>query len=140
MTDRAMAALVLGAQGETYIFNLFQRAQRSPVYAPPGDIRLDDGAGISIEVKASLPNAGRGRFQFCLYKEGHTDARKSDVTILLAYPTRAHRPVLLAIPRARLNGAKSIKLPGDLGNYHGKWSWFFGLSKATAELQGSIER
>lgn len=132
---KAHDALALGHLGEKYVYGLFERAGRKPVFGPPGDIRLDGGSGVSIEVKASLPNAGRNRYQFCLYREGKTDAKKSDLTILLAFTSVDARPVLLAIPRARLNGAKSIKLPANLGGYTGKWSWFFGFDRAIVEIE-----
>jgi len=133
-----MDKLTLGYKGESFVYQLFERAGRGPSFSGPADIRLADG--LTIEVKASLPSKGkRKRFQFCLFRKTQdgvvkTDARRADLLILLAYKSTESAPVIFVIPNARLNGGKSIKLPADLGKYSGKWSWFAGFNRAVEEV------
>ena len=134
-----MDRLELGWSGEQFVVNLFRAAGVTARHnVGPGDILL--GNGLAVEVKASLPGrAGRMRFQFCLYREQDgvvkTNALKSDLVILLAYPKVGVAPVVFGIPSERLKGQKTLKLPRDLSAYTGKWSWFRGLGRAYNELR-----
>lgn len=148
MTDKALQALELGHKGESYIFALFERAGRNPIPAPRGrgDIVLDGGEGLSIEVKASTltrSGDGRRRYQFCLYRQMgqvvKTDARRSDILILLAYADLDKNPVLFCIPTRRLNGTKTLKLPTNLNAYAGWVSHYRNFNRALDELGQGVE-
>ena len=139
---RAMRALELGHRGEKYIFDLMQKAHRDPIYAPRGrgDIILDGGRGLSIEVKsATVGKSGRRRFQFCLRRVDRdgtvrTNAKNADLLILLAYRDAETNPAVFAIPTSRLNGTKTLKLPANLTAYCGTWSYYRNFDRAALEL------
>ena len=127
----------LGAQGEVFVLDLFRSAGVDAEQGGPGDIIL--GNGVTLEVKASLPTGKRQRYQFCLYRAYEhrvkTDARKSDLVVLLAYATPKSDPTVFVIPSSRLNGQKNIKIPSEIGRYTGKWSWFIGWDRALNEVE-----
>jgi len=128
-------AQTLGKLGEKHILDLLLSAGVDAQPGGPGDIIL--ASGLALEVKAArLTQRTSGhsrRWQFCLYRQGKTDYRRSDLVVLLAYRDVGRDPEVFVIPAGRLNGNKTLKLSENPNL--SKWAAFRGWDRCLDELE-----
>lgn len=77
-----------------------------------------DGEVIKIEVKGSRQGADK-KWRFTLYKEGHTDARKSDMIMFVQFHVSGLVALYLA-PVAFFGGAHQAVIGTHAEKYRGK--------------------
>ena len=106
----------------------------------PADLLVD---GLSIEVKAArlapYRSDGRRGFQFCLRRNGHTDARRAAVVVLLAYWDVASDPVAFVIPSEAVGDRCKVVIPNrQPWLYGGRWARFYQRWELLADLLGEV--
>lgn len=107
-----------------------------------GDLRITDtrtGVSLSIEVKTAKRGKNRRSWQFCMMKKGHTNCRKSDLTVLVAIDDH-NRPFLYIIPSCVIF-AKNITLPSHPTAYKGKYAAFrqYDQTLDIADMQATMK-
>lgn len=111
-----------GNFGEAWVIDLLRGLGLLADYGGVGDILV---GGISIEVKIARPSlhtVGRNlRYQFCLWRNGHTEFR-SDYLVLLCSPDSQHVTDVYVIPGKCVD--HKHKLVVSCSDYTGKWSKF----------------
>ena len=116
----------LGDLGEVYVARKLRGVGLNVIVGGVADLVA---GGAVIEVKAALKrpyrNGGYLGYQFCLWRDGHTDHRRSDVVVLLCYYDLEMDPVAFVVPTERIGSRRKIVIPGSPWTYTGRWSrWY----------------
>jgi hypothetical protein len=136
-----MDNVTLGSVGEAHVARELREVGLAVEEATgPADLVAGwaPAEGLAIEVKAAQrgPYRADGRlgYQFCLRRDGHTDARHADVLVLLCYYDPDADPVAFVIPTEVVGNRRKIVIPNRPWDYSGMWSRWYRSWEVVAEL------
>jgi hypothetical protein len=115
----------LGMNGELHIQNMLKNLNFD-VFTPEGDFSGDlsvfswaYGMTFKIEVKTAKKGID-GSYKFCLYREGKTNCKYSDIIALVFYNDRKY--VVRFISCDKVSHIKNLKITSHPDKYNGKYS------------------
>lgn len=116
----------VGNAGEMYVKNWLESKGYDVSYTTrdfAGDLDVFDWSiskQMSVEVKTARANI-HGKYNFCMYRKGHTDATHSDV-IALVFMGKKKTMIIKFISATSVVGMKNLVIASHPDKYQGKWS------------------
>ncbi len=130
-----MNHIEVGAYGEMIVYQLLSETGATVALGDGADVTFE---GIKIEVKTAKPSKYNGKtlgYQFCLYKPGKTDFRKSDVLVLIPLDEDGKPRAAYIIPTDKLRDRAKLTMPLSLDT---RFSVYREAWEILADIQGGM--